>query len=177
MYCMAFLRKIAIYMYVILVRSVIIICHCVQLTWGSVVWDMWALLYGTTFLALTPIQTSASLFSLEDLKQQYVIIEVMYRMCCWYIITGTVILSYFFSVAPFAPLLKFTCYMWNRQGAHKSHRNSSSLCSHDNAVLYLYWYLYFMLIWPWCMLYDVWWEAIKLFWIFWKIKAGSSRYF
>ena len=127
----------------------------------------------------------------------------MYRMCCWYIITGNVI----FSVAPFAPLLKYTCYMmtsWNgnifrvtghlagnspvsgefpaqrpvtrsfdiffdlrlnkrlskpswgwwfetlscplwrqcndmgnRQGAHKSHRISSSLCFHDNALLYV----------------------------------------
>ena len=71
----------------------------------------------------------------------------------------------FFSVAPFAPLLKYTCYMCNRQGAHKSHRISSSLCSHDNALLYLYWYLHFMLIWPWCILSYVWWEAIKLFWI------------
>ena len=71
----------------------------------------------------------------------------------------------FFSVAPFAPLLKYTCYMCTRQGAHKSHRISSSLCSHDNALLYLYWYLYFMLIWSWCILYYVWWEAIKLFWI------------
>ena len=34
---------------------------------------MWVLLYGTTFLELTAIQTSASLFSLEVLKQQYVI--------------------------------------------------------------------------------------------------------
>ena len=73
MYCMAFLRKIAVYMYMILVRSVIIICHCVELTWGNVVWDMWALLYGTTFLVLTSIQTSASVFSLEVLKHQYVI--------------------------------------------------------------------------------------------------------
>ena len=71
----------------------------------------------------------------------------------------------FFSVAPFAPLLKYTCYMCNRQGAHKSDRISSSLCSHDNALLYLYWYLHFMLIWPWCILSYVWWEAIKLFWI------------
>ena len=55
------------------IRSVIIICHCVVLTWGSVVWDMWVLLYGTTFLVLISIQTSASLFSLEVLKQQYVI--------------------------------------------------------------------------------------------------------
>ena len=68
-----------------------------------------------------------------------------------------------FSVAPFAPLLKYTCYMCNRQGAHKSDRISSSLCSHDNALLYLYWYLHFMLIWPWCILSYVWWEAIKLF--------------
>ena len=89
----------------------------------------------------------------------------MYRMCCWYIITGNVILCFFFSVAPFAPLLKYTCYMCNRQGAHKSDRISSSLCSHDNALLYLYWYLHFMLIWPWCILSYVWWEAIKLFWI------------
>ena len=55
--------------------------------------------------------------------------------------------------------------MCTRQGAHKSHRISSSLCSHDNALLYLYWYLYFMLMWPWSILYYVWWEAIKLFWI------------
>ena len=89
----------------------------------------------------------------------------MYRTRCWYIMTGNVILCYFFSVAPFAPLLKYTCYMCTRQGAHKSHRISSSLCSHDNALLYLYWYLYFMLMWSWCILYYVWWEAIKLFWI------------
>ena len=28
----------------------ITICHCVELTWGSVVWDMWAFLFGTAFL-------------------------------------------------------------------------------------------------------------------------------
>ena len=61
--------------------------------------------------------------------------------------------------------MKYTCYMCNRQGAHKSDRISSSLCSHDNALLYLYWYLHFMLIWPWCILSYAWWEAIKLFWI------------
>ena len=88
----------------------------------------------------------------------------MYRMCCWYIITGNVILCYFFFCCTICTLLKYTCYMCNRQGAHKSHRISSSLCSHDNALLYLYWYLHFMLIWPWCILYYVWWEAIKLFW-------------
>ena len=101
----------------------------------------------------------------------------MYRMRCWYIFTGYVILCYFFffffSVAPFAPLLKYTCYMCNRQGAHKSHRISSSLCSHENALLYLYWYLYFMLIWTWCILYYVWWEAIKLFWIWIWIKKDN----
>ena len=102
----------------------------------------------------------------------------MYRMCCWYIIAGNVILCYFFSssfsVAPFAPLLKYTCYMCNRQGAHKSHRISSSLCSHDNALLYLYWYLHFMLIWPWCILSYVWWEAIKPFWIFESWNGGTQ---
>ena len=67
------LRKIAIYTYMILVRIVIIICLCVGLTWGCVVWDMWALLYGTTFLVLTTFQTSARLFSLGVLMQQYVI--------------------------------------------------------------------------------------------------------
>ena len=81
----------------------------------------------------------------------------------------------FFSVAPFAPLLKYTCYMCNRQGAHKSHRISSSLCSHDNALLYLYWYLHFMLIWPWCILSYVWWEAVKLFWI-WKPESEEVPY-
>ena len=45
-----------------------------------------------------------------------------------------------------------TYYMWNRQGSHKSHWISTSFCSHDNALLYLYWYLYFILIWPWCIL-------------------------
>ena len=102
----------------------------------------------------------------------------MYCMCCWYIITGNVILCYFFSVAPFAPLLKYTCYMCNRQGAHKSHRISSSLCSHDNALLYLYWYLHFMLIWPWCILSYVWWEAIKPFWIWiwiWKDFGTTAK--
>ena len=100
----------------------------------------------------------------------------MYRMCCWYIITGNVILCYFFfSVAPFAPLLKYTCYMCNRQGAHKSHRISSSLCSHDNALPYLYWYLHFMLIWSWCILSYVWWEALKLFWIFWILNDDGNH--
>ena len=80
----------------------------------------------------------------------------------------------FFSVAPFAPLLKYTCYMCNRHGAHKSHRISSFLCSHDNALLYLYWYLHFMLIWQWCELYYVWWEAIKLFWIFESLNISAS---
>ena len=60
-------------MYIIPVRSAIIIRHCVELTWGNVVWDMLVLLCGTTFLALISIQPSASLFSLEVLKQQYVI--------------------------------------------------------------------------------------------------------
>ena len=60
-------------MYIIPVRSAISICHCVELTWGSVVWNMFVILCGTTFLALISIQTSASLFSLEVLKQQYVI--------------------------------------------------------------------------------------------------------
>ena len=32
-----FTKKIAIYMYIIPIRSVIIICHFVELTWGSVV--------------------------------------------------------------------------------------------------------------------------------------------
>ena len=73
MYFIVFSQKIAIYMYIIPVRSAIIICHCVELTWGSVVWDTLVLLCGTTFLALISIQTSASLFSLEVLKQQYVI--------------------------------------------------------------------------------------------------------
>ena len=41
--------KIAIYMYIMPVRSAIIICHCVELTWGSVVWDMLVLLCGTLF--------------------------------------------------------------------------------------------------------------------------------
>ena len=108
----------------------------------------------------------------------------MYRMCGWYMITGNLILCYFFfSIAPFAPLLKYTWYMWNRQGALKSHRISSSLCSHDSALLYLYWYLYFMLILPWCILYYIWWEAIKLFWIWiwiWVpimyIIKGQARY-
>ena len=139
-----FTKKIAIYMYTIPTRSAII-CHCVELTWGSVVWDMMVLLRGTTFVALISIQTSASWFSLEVLKQQYAItcFNLSYyhmTLYCWYITTGNVI-SANFSVAPSAPLLKHTCYMWNRQGAHKSHRISSSICSHDNLLLYLYWYL------------------------------------
>ena len=55
------------------VKSAIIICHCVELTRGSVVWDLLVLLCGTTFLALISIQTSASSFCLEVLKQQYLI--------------------------------------------------------------------------------------------------------
>ena len=46
--------------------------HCVELTWGNVVWDMLALLYETAFLLLMSIPTSMSLFSLEVPKQQYV---------------------------------------------------------------------------------------------------------
>ena len=65
--------------------------------------------------------------------------------------------------------------MCNRLGAHKSHRISSSLCSHDNALLYLYWYLYFMLIWPWCILYYGWWEAIKLLWIL-NLESWNNHY-
>ena len=60
-------------MYTIPVKSAIIIDHCVELTWGSVVWDVLALLCGITFLSSISIQTPASLFSLEVLKQQYVI--------------------------------------------------------------------------------------------------------
>ena len=60
-------------MYIIPVRSAITICHREELTWGSVVWDMLVLLCGTTFLVPISIQTSASLFFLEVLKQQYVI--------------------------------------------------------------------------------------------------------
>ena len=70
---LSFYKKIAIYMYTISVRSVIIICHCEEQTWGSMVWDIWALLYGTAFLVLISIQTSASFFSLEVVKQQNVI--------------------------------------------------------------------------------------------------------
>ena len=69
---LSFNKKIGIYMYIIPVRRAIIICHCVELTWGSVVRDMLVILCGTTFLTLILIQTSASLFSLEVLKQQYV---------------------------------------------------------------------------------------------------------
>ena len=77
-----------------------------------------------------------------------------------------------FSVATVAPLLEYTCYMWYRQETHKSHRISNSLCPHDNALLNFYWYLYFMLIWPWCILYYVWWAAIKLFQIWVWIWIG-----
>ena len=38
----------------------------VELTWGNVVWDILALLYGTSFLVQTSIQTSVSLSSLES---------------------------------------------------------------------------------------------------------------
>ena len=69
---LSFYKKIVIYMYTIPVRSAIIICHCVELTCGNVVWDMLALLFGTAFLVLISIQTSVRLFSLEVLKQQYV---------------------------------------------------------------------------------------------------------
>ena len=34
---LSLLQDIAIYMYIIPVRNAIIICHCVELTWGSVV--------------------------------------------------------------------------------------------------------------------------------------------
>ena len=59
-------------MYTIPPKSAIIICHCVELTWESVVWDMWAFLYGTAFKVLISIQTKASWFSLEIVKHQYV---------------------------------------------------------------------------------------------------------
>ena len=68
-----FLHNIAIYMYTIPVRSIIIIYHCVELTWGSVVWYMLALLCGTIILVLIPIQPSVTLFSLEVLKLKYLI--------------------------------------------------------------------------------------------------------
>ena len=65
--------KIAIYIYTTPVRSAIMIYYCVELTWGSVLWDMLTLLYITAFLVLISTQTSVSWFSLEFLKQQYVI--------------------------------------------------------------------------------------------------------
>ena len=62
-----------IYMYTIPVKSAVIICHYVELKWGSVIWDMWVLLYGTSFLVFISIQTQASLFPQEVLKHQSVI--------------------------------------------------------------------------------------------------------
>ena len=90
------------------IRSVII-CHSVELTWGSVVWDMLAFQYGTTFLVLISIQTSVSLFSSEVLQQQYVITyfdrsHVSHVLCCCYIIIGNIILCYFFSFFLLHPL-------------------------------------------------------------------------
>ena len=154
MYYTVSLQILAIYMYTIPVRNAIIICHCVELTWGNVVWDILALLCGTTFLVLISIHASASLFSLEVLKQQYVItyfnrghalhVLLMYNYWWCHFLSCEI----FLAVAPVVPLLKYTCYMWNRQRAHKSHRISSSHCSHDNILFYftgicsLWWYDY-----------------------------------
>ena len=88
----------------------------------------------------------------------------MYHMCCWYIITGNVILCYFNFV-----LLHHLHPCWNilaiceRDKGPINPAGFPSLCSYDNALPYLYSYLYFMLIWRWCILYYVWWEAIQLF--------------
>ena len=83
------LQKIAVYTYTIPVRNAIIMCHCVELTWRNLVWDIMALLYGTTFLI--SIQTPVDLFSLEILQQQYVItcfdrsrvLHVLLIYNCW----------------------------------------------------------------------------------------------
>ena len=50
---------------------------------------------------------------------------------------------------------------WNRQGAHQPHRIYSSICSYDDILLHLYWYLEFILIWLCCISYYVWSETIS----------------
>ena len=117
LYCV--FTKIAIHLCTIPIRSAIIICHCVELTWGNVVWDMLALLYGTAFLVLISIQTSVSLFSLEVLKQQYVItyfnlLHPLHHLHpCWNVLAicetdkGPINPSGF--PAPFAPMIIYCC--------------------------------------------------------------------
>ena len=133
MYFIVFLQKLAIDIYTIPVRSAIAIWHCVEITWEPVVWDMLALLCETIFLALISTQTSASLSYLEVLKQQYTItyFNLSYEPhdIVLLMYTGNVIFCQFFCCT-LCTLLKYTCYMWNRQGAQKSHRISSSPCSH-----------------------------------------------
>ena len=52
--------------------------------------------------------------------------------------------SVIFCVAPSAPMLKYICYMWKRQGAHKSRRIFTSLCPHDNTCILWYFVLLFI---------------------------------
>ena len=133
-----------LYIYLIPVRSAIIICHCVKLTWGSVDWYMWALLFGKAFIVLISIQTSASLFSLEVLKQQYVITHSNRshepHVLLTYIVTGDVILCYFFLLHPLHPF-------WNIFAICETDKESNNPTGLPAPF-------------AWCILYYVWWEAI-----------------
>ena len=133
------------HMYTIPIRSVFIICHCVELSRGSVVLDMWSLLYRTAFLVLKSNWKSASSCSLKVLRQQYVKTYLI-DICCWWVITGNVILVKFFYCTFCIPVEIYLLHV-KQTRAHKPHRISSSVGSHDNILLYLYWYILFVLLW------------------------------
>ena len=109
-----FLQNIAIYMYTIPVRSIIIIYLCVELTWGSVVWYMLALLCGTIILVLISIQPSVTLFSLEVLKLKYLITN-FYR--CY---VPHVLLMYNYLLCYFDVIFSYVfCYtLWTLVGIY-----------------------------------------------------------
>ena len=94
-------------------------------------------------------------WSLTAAKWPYVIIyfnqgHIPHVVDIWILVLSFCVAFFF---APFALLSKYTFYMWNRKRARKSHRISTSLCSHNNVLLYLYWCFYFMFIWLWRILY------------------------
>ena len=158
-------------MYTIPVRSAIIICHCVELTLGNVVWDMLALLFGTAFLVLISIQTSVSLFSLEVLKQQYVtayfnwshVLHVLLMYNYWWCHFMS-FWDIFFCCTLCTPV---KIYILAKCETDKEPINPTGFpapfapmiiyCCIFTGIYSLCWYDY--------TVYCVWWEAIKLFWI------------
>ena len=91
----------------------------------------------------------------------------MHCMCCWFITTGNVILFYFYFL-----LLHALHPCWNTLAICETDKEPINPTGFPTPFAPMIMHCcictgisYFMLIWPWCMLYYAWWEAIKLFWI------------